>query len=177
MIDLLRWYFGEVATVSATLATSISRAAIVGHEAGSGNDSGRLSLRLANGILGVVDVTTVSHTADMAAKHVVRIEAEKATVELEHIYFGQHAGATLRLLRGDGQPIQILPVPGAYFGVSDPKNLLEIYAKEPVGVLGFVAAIHENRRPEPDFAVGVKVQEVVDAALRSHRERRLVDLA
>jgi hypothetical protein len=56
-----------------------------------------------------------------------------------------------------------LPVPSAYFSGADPKNLLDIYAKAPVGVLGFIAAIHKNRQPEPDFAVGVEVQEVVDA--------------
>src|SRR5829696_3424954 len=73
MIDLLRWYFGEIASVSATLGTSISRTQIVGHEAGSGYDSGHLSLRLANGVLGVIDVTALSHLADMGAKQVVRI--------------------------------------------------------------------------------------------------------
>jgi len=177
MIDLMHWYFGEIATVGATLGTSISRAGVVGHEVGSGYDSGHLSLRLANGILGVVDVSVVSHCADMVAKHIVRIEAEKATLELEHIFFGDQAGATIRLMRADEQQIRTLPVPSAYFGASDPANLLDIYAKEPVGVLGFIAAIHQNRRPEPDFAVGVKVQEVVDAALRAHDERRAIDLA
>jgi predicted dehydrogenase len=177
MIDLITWYFGDVATVSATLGSSISRAHIAGHEAGSGNDSAHLSLGLTSGVLGVVDATTVSHCADMLVKHIVRIEAEQATLELEHIFFGEHAGTTIRLLRADEQHIRALTVPRGYFGSSDPNNMLDIYAREPVGVLGFVAAIHENRWPQPDFAVGVKVQEVVDAALRSHHERRAVDLA
>ena len=174
MIDLMRWYFGEIVTVSATLGTSMSRAQILGHQDGSGYDSGHLSLRLANGILGVVDVTMVSQCADMVAKHIVRIEAEKATLELEHIVSGDHAGVTIRLMHADEQQIRMLPVPSAFFGASDPTNVLDIYAKEPVGVLGFVAAIRQSRRPEPGFATGVKVQAVVDAALRSHHEGREV---
>lgn len=176
MIDLARWYFGDVATISAILATSISRGKIVGHEAGSGPDSAQLSLGFANGVLGVVDATVVSHCADMVGKHTVRIEAEKATLELEHIFFGEHAGATIRLMHADEDQIRPLTVPTAYFGSSNPKDFLDIYAKEPVGVLGFVAAIREDYWPEPDFAVGVKVQEVVDAALRSHREGRVIAL-
>jgi hypothetical protein len=46
--------------------------------------------------------------------------------------------------------------------------MLGIYSRGTVGVLGFVAAIHQNRWPQPDFAVGVNVQEVVDVALRLH---------
>ena len=116
----------------------------------------------------------VSHCADMVAKHIVRIEAEKATLELEHIVSGDHAGVTIRVMHADDQQIRMLPVPSAYFGASDPTNVLDIYAKEPVGVLGFVAAIRQGRRPEPGFATGVKVQAVVDAALRSHHEGREV---
>jgi len=42
-----------------------SRAHITGHRDGSDDDSGHLSLRLAEGILGVIDVTMVSHFPDM----------------------------------------------------------------------------------------------------------------
>jgi predicted dehydrogenase len=175
MIDLSRWYFGEIDAVSATLGISIDRSGIAGHEAGSGNDSGHLSLRFRNGVLGVIDVTVVSHTADMLVKQMVRIEAEHGTVEIDHIFTGEHAGVTIRLLKADETNVRILPVPPAYFGTSDPGNFLDIYNKEPVGVLGFVKAVRDGVRPEPGFDVGVKVQEVVDAALLSERERRWVE--
>lgn len=176
MIDLSRWYFGEIANVSATLGTSIPRDRIAGHEGGSGNDSAHLALQFANGTLGVVDVTVVSHTADMLCKHVVRIEAEKGTLEIEHIFIGANAGATIRRYSDGNETIQFLSVPPRYFGQSDPANFFGVYATEPVGVLGFVRDLRENRRPEPGFDVGVKVQEVVDAALRSDREGRRVAL-
>jgi predicted dehydrogenase len=166
-----------VATVSATLGTSSPRAGIVGHEAGGGHDSAHLSLRFANGVLGVVDATMVSHCADMLVKHTLRIEGERATLELEHVFFGEHAGATIRLMPAEEERVRPLTVPAAYFGRSDPADFLDIYAKEPVGVLGFVTAIQEDRPPAPDFSDGVAVQEVIDAARLSDAEGRVVTLA
>jgi predicted dehydrogenase len=177
MIDLARWYFGDVATVAATLGTSIPRDGIAGHEGGGGHDSAHLSLRFANGVLGVVDATMVSHCADMVVKHTLRIEAERATLELEHVFLGEHAGATLRLMAADEDRVRPLTVPAAYFGGSDPADFLDIYGTEPVGVLGFVAAIQEDRRPVPDFSDGVAVQEVIDAARLSDAEGRVVTIA
>lgn len=176
MVELMLWYFGDVASVSADLGRSISRTAIAGHEAGGGNDSAHLTMNLANGIHGVVDVSVVSHPGDTLVKHIVRIEAEKGTFELEHIFFGARAGVTMRWLGDGDEPIRDLTVPAELFGTSDPANFFDVYGKEPVGVLGFVRDIREDRRPEPGFDVGVKVQTVIDAALRAHNERRWVDL-
>ena len=177
MIDMSRWLFGEIASVSATLGTSIGRSTIAGHETGSGNDSAHLSLQFENGILGVVDTSVVAHSADMLARHVVRIEGERATLELEHIFSGASAGASIRLMRADTDTIDTLPVPERFFGTSSPADFLDIYNKEQVGVLEFLAAIRQDRRPEPGFDAGVKVQAIVDAALRSHVEGRRIPVA
>jgi predicted dehydrogenase len=176
MIELSQWFFGDVESVSATLGVSIPRTHIKGHEHGSGNDSAHLSLRFKNGTLGVVDVTVVSHTADMLVKQIVRLETENGTFEIDHIFTGELAGTTIRSLRADDDKVRLLKVPPEYFGKSDPANFLDVYNKERVGVLDFVHAIREDRRPEPGFDVGVRVQEVVDAAFMSDREGRRVDL-
>lgn len=177
MIDMSRWLFGEVATVSATLGTSISRTGIPGHSGGSANDSAHLSLEFENGMLAVVDTSVVAHSADMLAKHVVRIEGESATLELEHVFLGSSAGAAIRLMRADRDVIESLAVPAHFFGSSNPAEFLDIYNKERVGALEFIAAIREDLRPEPGFGDGVKAQEVVDAALRSHAEGRRMSIA
>jgi predicted dehydrogenase len=176
MVDLGRWLFGDIASVSATLGTSISRAGIAGHEAGSANDSAHLSIRFAGGGLGVVDTSVVAASADMLASQVVRIEGERATLDLEHIFAGVRAGVTLRLIRAGSETIETLAVPARYSGAADPANFLDVYRTEQVGVLDFLAAIREDRQPQPGFDTGVRVQEVIDAALRSHAEGRRIDL-
>lgn len=176
MIDMACWLLGDVESVSATIGTSISRARITGHERGSGNDSGHLMLRFRNGTLGVVDSSAVAHSADMLVQHVVRLEGEKATLELEHVFFGARAGLTMRLMRAGSEAIETLTVPDRYFGSSNRADFINIYKTEQVGVLDFVAAIREDRRPEPGFDVGVRVQAVVDAALRSEAEGRRIEL-
>ena len=50
----------------------------------------------------------------------------------------------------------------------DPGDVLSPFKHQSVGPRAFIDAIIKDIRPEPDFAVGAEVQEVVDAALRSH---------
>ena len=177
MIDLGNWMFGKVASVSADLGTASSRAGIAGHEGVTGNDHAHLTLRFASGAQGVVDVTNVSHNADRLVRHVLRIEAEKATLELDHVFLGDHARLTLHWMGAGEEKPRTLDVPQAFYGRSDPKNFLDVYATEPVGARAFAVAIRGGTRPSPDFADGVRAQEVVDAALQSNRERRWVDIA
>lgn len=177
MIDLCRWMLGDIESVSATLGTSISRHAVAGHERGSGNDSGHLSLKFASGTLAVVDVTAVAHSADMMVKQVVRIEGEKATLDLEHVFFGAKAGVTMRLMRADRDSIEDPVVPERYFGKSSRADFFDIYRKESVGVLEFVNAIREGRPVQPGFDVGLRVQEVVDAAMKSHAAGQRIIIA
>jgi predicted dehydrogenase len=174
MIDMSRWLFGEIATVTATLGTSISRAGVEGHAGGSANDSAHLSLQFESGLLAVVDTSVVAHSADMLVKQIVRIEGEKATLELEHIFLGASAGVTIRLMRADSDVIERLTVPPHFFGSSNPADFLDIYNTERVGPLEFIAAVREGRQPQPGFEVGAKVQAVVDSAVRSHAEGRRV---
>jgi predicted dehydrogenase len=175
LIDLARWFFGDVTTVSAALGTSISRSDIPGHDGNGGHDTAHLSLGFANGVLGVIDVSMITALADTVMRQTVRIEAEKATLELEHNFFGRHAGLSIRWIDAN-EGARDMTVPREYYGASDPANPFDIYVTEPVGVLGFVAAIRENRRPEPDFAVALEAQRVVDAARLSARESRVVSL-
>jgi predicted dehydrogenase len=176
MIDLGNWMFGAVTSVSADLGTAHSRAGIAGHEGGSGYDIAHLTLRFANGVQGVVDVTNVSHNADRLVRQVVRIEAEKASLELDHVFLGALAGVTLRWFAASEEQSRLLDIPQDFYGASDRTNFLDVYATEPVGARGFVAAIRDSTKPSPDFADGWRAQQVVDAAIRSHLERRWVHI-
>jgi predicted dehydrogenase len=176
MIDLGNWMFGAVESVSADLGTAWSREGIAGHEGATGNDHAHLTLRFASGAQGVVDVTNVSHNTDRLVRHVLRIEAEKAALELEHVFTGEHAKVSIHWLGAGEEKTRVLEVPDSYFGRSDRANFIDIFATEPIGARGFALAIRDGVKPSPSFADGVRAQEVVDAALQSHRERRWVTL-
>jgi predicted dehydrogenase len=176
MIDLGHWMLGPVTSVSADLGTAHSRATIPGHEGGSGYDIAHVTLRFANGAQGVVDVTEVSHSADRFMRHVVRIEAEKASLEIDHVFLGALAGVTLRWFGAGEQQSRLLDIPDQFYGTSDRQNVLGVYATEPVGARGFVAAIRDGTRPSPDFEDGWRAQHVIDAAIASHADRRWVDI-
>jgi predicted dehydrogenase len=47
---------------------------------------------------------------------------------------------------------------------------------QPFGTRLFIDAILGGFKPEPGFEAGVAVQKVLEAALKSHAERRWVDL-
>jgi predicted dehydrogenase len=59
-------------------------------------------------------------------------------------------------------------VPVRLQGNWDLLNYMEPFARQSVGPRLFVDAILEDRNLEPDFYDGLKVQEVIDAAVESH---------
>ena len=54
---------------------------------------------------------------------------------------------------------------------------MDPYLKRSAGPRLFIDAILEDKPAAPDFYDALKVQEVVDAALKSHRDRGWVSLA
>jgi len=50
----------------------------------------------------------------------------------------------------------------------------DVFRKQDYQTRGFISAIVNNRQPEPSFEDGMKVQRVLDAAMRSGREHRRV---
>lgn len=62
----------------------------------------------------------------------------------------------------------LLPVPDSYWGNVDKANPFGVFTEQPAGDRLFIDAILEDRPVSPDFYDGLKVQEVIDAALRAH---------
>ena len=177
MFDLARWLFtDEIVTVSADLGTAVSRTNIEGHGGGpSNNDFAHVAFRFASGAQGVVDVTNVSHDGDRIVQHIVRIEAENASLELDHVLFGAGVGLRLRLFKRGGEAVEI-EVPPSYYGTANRAETLSIYSSAPVAVRGFVSAIQAGTKASPSFEDGWRVQQLVDAALTSNAQRRWVEV-
>ncbi len=178
MIDFARWYLGEARRVTADLPTFIDQSATANPSPTPVNDVGLVTLEFAGGARAQIRVSAVSRLGDEGVRIVASFHGEAGTLEVRHTYFGVDAGAVIRGVRKDEPSFARLEVPAQFLeGGVNPQQLFDPYVKQSAGPRAFVDAILADTPPSPGFDVGVRVQEVVDAALRSNAEKRWVSLA
>lgn len=174
MIDLARWLVGDIKCVSAQVATHVDRPSADGQPLDAANDSAVVALEFANGAHGIIQVSAVAHVADHAMEQRIRLDGESGRLELEFSFDGADSVNEVRGVRRGEAQLQRLPISdqqeqnaifigplSAYFG--------EWFATQPAGVRLFIDAVLEERPVAPSFYDGLKAQQVVDAALESHR--------
>ena len=71
---------------------------------------------------------------------------------------------------------QSLTVPDSYWGDVSRTDPYEVFTKQAAGARQFVEAILEGRAVSPSFYDGYKAQQVIDAALESHRTGQAVSI-
>ena len=176
MIDLARWYFGDIARVSAHLATSVLRDGFDGQPLDPANDSAVLTVEFRNGIQGVIHVSAVAYTGasfqDFQCQEVT-LHGEAGSLSA----FVSLGGAEVHGLRHDEPQIHPLPIPDELWGDVPHTSPVTVLVKHPVGGRAFIDAILEDHPATPSFYDGWKAQEVIDAMLMSDQEGRWVALA
>jgi predicted dehydrogenase len=171
-VDWTRWYGGDIARVSAHLATFVERPGFEGGSLDPSNDAATLLLEFESGAQGMIQVSAVAHMADRGQEQHVILHGESGTLEME-ISFpnGQLVGRICGARRDEDQ-IEVLPVPEGLWGDVDPTDAsawIKIWSKQPIGDRLFIDAIVEDRPVAPSFYDGLKAQEVIDAAIESHQ--------
>lgn len=166
VIDLLRWWFGDVHWVSGAVETAIEQRAVEGlngRRRATADDNCACLLRFAGGGLGSMHL---SYTASSDAGETVIITGSNGTLAIQEgdvLYGSQH-----------GEPLQRLSrsTTGAAIGAHE--RTLRSFS-----ILGgeWVWAMRTGTDAAPSFADGVKVQEVVDAVARSQQLSRWIDLS
>jgi predicted dehydrogenase len=174
MIDLSRWYLGEVVGVSARLNTFMTRRGAEDRVTEPANDAASLLLGFDSGAQATVQVSAVALMADRSPEIELKLYGEAGTIELEFGYEGPKAGGTVRGARHGEGGFQTFPEPDALWGDSR-SNPISLFYKESIGPRAFIDAIIEDRPTVPNFYDGLKAQEVIDAALelaggKSNRE-------
>ena len=172
MIDLARWYVGEIAQVSAQLTTHVARPGADGTALASLNDSASMLVEFADGAQGSIDVSAVRMVGELP-NHRVRLYGDEGSLEADL----DLVSARLRGIRRHDTSWQELPLPpdpsvaaGAQPPILD-LPLLAPLTNLAVGDRLFVDAALDDSRPEPTFLDGWRAQQVVDAAIISDRER------
>ena len=176
-IDLAHWLAGPINRVQAHLGVFVERTgADDGPLAHPANDSALLLVEFAGGAHGGIHASAVAHMAERGMLQQIRLYGEAGSLEISVPYVGPESGAVIRAARAAGNEFQTLPVPDAYWAGLDRSDPFAPFQNS-AGVRHFVDAILDDRPAAPDFRDGYKAQQVIDAALESHRTGQAVDIS
>jgi predicted dehydrogenase len=176
MIDFALWMVGDITKVQAELGVFVDRLGVGGGQINPANDSALLLVEFANGAHGLIQASAVAHLAERSVQQQIRLYGEAGTLEITFHGSGPDFGGTIRAARSSEEAFQTLTVPDSYWVNASRSDLFGIFTSQSVGSRLFVDAILEDRPVTPSFYDGYKAQQVVDAALESHRLGRSVSI-
>ncbi|HZO88730.1 MAG TPA: Gfo/Idh/MocA family oxidoreductase [Chthonomonadaceae bacterium] len=171
-IDLARWYVGDIARVSAHLTTHVERPGPDGSGQAAASDSVLLALEFVNGAQGIIHVSVVAHVGEREIQQRIELHGEGGTLEAGPALKGME----IRGVRQGEVAFQPLPVPDRLWEGADRSDPFSVFTTQPVGDRYFIEAIRKGQPVAPDFTDGLKVQEVMAAAIESHQNGRWVTL-
>ena len=177
MIDMARWFLGDVRRVSAHLESYVERQTPDAKPVEAANDAASLLLEFENGMHGTMQLGAIAHLGSRQMSQGFVIYGEEGTLEA-HFDFAE--SPRVRGVRHDQEAYQELLIPDEQWRDYAPGEVFRVFgdhfATQPVGPRAFIDAILEDRPATPSFHDGLKAQEVVDAAFESHRVGRWVSL-
>ena len=165
-IDALRWWFGEVKAVAGATATMVKRRRLPESSTMAkvdADDNFAVLLKFGNGALGTVHV---SATAAFEGDEEITLSGSRGTLRVRD---GRLWGARLGEFA-----LEEVPIPERLDG-----GLPEFdhFLTQPTALLlrAWTRAIRTGEPAAPSFADGVKVQELLDAVVRSSAQGRWID--
>lgn len=177
---LAYWYFGEVVEVSCRLGYMVERARVdpAGEPYPVGDDTAIIVMTFANGAQGVVHATTVGYE-NTAFGQTHHMEFHGSGGTLYHTIDWDNLQQVTGARAGEGKR-QVLPVPDEYWGKARRDVVHDTYKDmfrvEPHMTRAFITGIAEDSAISPTFDDGAYIQCVIDAAVKSHEEKRWVAL-
>lgn len=167
-ISLARMFVGEIASVVAQLDAYTTRTDPQGNPIRSNNEAAHLLVTNANGASGYIQANLIAHMASHNMSIDVQLYGSKGTIESRFNLFGPNVGVTSYLMSdADADPVQI-SLPEVYLCGAATMDFTTHYAKH-AGIPLFIDAVKNNTPTSPSFYDGLKIQEVIDAAIESHQ--------
>jgi predicted dehydrogenase len=178
MIDLAYLLVGDIDKVNANLASYFDRKNDAGSAVDPANDAAMLSVQFSSGAQGMIHVSAVAHLAEHGYKFRILLHGSEGTIEARVDLFGQFE---IRGIRQNEESYRTFTIPDHLPGGaqhSTPFNeLLEVFTTQSAGTRLFIDAILEDKPVSPNFRDGLKVQNLIDAALESHRAARWISVS
>ena len=157
----LEWFCGPIATLSARLGGLPGDAAL--------ETTAMMALGLASGAPASLSMSCASY---LGSGHRLEFYGEEGTIVLANAGADYMRGFELLHARRPAAALALVPA-------ADPVDTQYPDGRiAPVSRLvnGFLDAIERKTAPTPGFAEGYRVQQLIDAARRSHREARIIDV-
>jgi predicted dehydrogenase len=169
LIHLAQWLLGDVTSISACTGYHVTRQSTNGRPANPANDTFLGTLEFASGAHIQLHVSGVAHVTDSEMKAHFALHGENGVLEAEWIP-AEPANIDIQV-RGlqDGTDERLNDVTQL--------NLLDYFKSNSIGPRLFVDSILDDKAIETGFYEGYKVQQVIDAALRSHQTGQRVTIS
>lgn len=178
LIDMMRWFNGDIARVSAHLANVVPRQHEDGRPVTPTNDAALLTLEFANGAQGLIHTSSLAYTGGRGLEQHIVLYGDAGSVEADLCFGNFGRGGTVvmdvRAASLPEGPFEDLPIPAEIWGPVEKQNFSETFNTMPVGDRYFIDCVLDDRPVQPNLWDGVAAQEVIDAAKLSHREGRWV---
>jgi predicted dehydrogenase len=175
MFDMARWLVGDIAAVSAHLSTFGTYLDLDGQPFDAVNDDAIVLARFADGAHGTFHLSIVANQGERGIQQRVTVFGDQGTLEAELPFQGSATGgAVLRGVRkGEDAftnlPLSAAPEEDALFHQHLLAYGLDYIKAQPIGDRMFIDAVLAGQKVTPSLYDGWKAQQVVDAALLSHR--------
>lgn len=179
MIDLARWYLGEIDSVNASLATVGIHPGPDGGTWKPTHDSAMVTATFENGGHASFHLSTVN-LAGQGLRHVgqvITLQGYDGTLESWTKWPGTDAESELLGMRDGDKEAERVAIPTELWGEASPNDFRDLFATESVGPRLFVDGIVNDVPISPNFYDGYKVQQVIEAALESQRTGHTVSVA
>jgi predicted dehydrogenase len=180
LIDLARWLNGDITRVAAHLGNYVQRYHEDGRAVAPANDAALLILEFANGSQGMIHTSAVAYTGGRGLEQHIVLYGDAGTVEADLNFgnFGAGNGANMAVRAASAPEGRFadLPIPEHIWGDVPRNENTEVFNRMPAGDRYFIDCILHNRPVMPNLWDGVAVQEVIEAAIRSHRDGQWVSV-
>jgi predicted dehydrogenase len=159
MIDMARFFLGDVARVSASLHSFVEHDGPEGRPLNPANDSALLLLDFVNGAHATIELSIINHLADEGGI-AVSLFGENGTLHAD-LFFDKISYA-VRGARREEEAIHPIEVPPEFVGGFKLDDLFAAYKTDAIGPRLFIDCILDAKTVE-------KTLQVIDAALESQR--------
>jgi predicted dehydrogenase len=179
LIDLARWLNGDIVRVAANLSSFVQHYYDDGRAATPSNDAALLNVEFANGSQGIIHTSAVAYTGGRGLEQHIVMYGDQGTVEADfsfNNFGGTDAKMAVRAATLPQGKFEELAIPDHIWGKTPRDQGTEAFNLMPAGDRYFIDCILQDLPVTPSLWEGVATQEVMEAAMTSHRTEQWVNV-